>query len=169
VNLVQVLTIPRPTQGLICRGRTALLLLPALVGLASCKTSSPSYYISPRVTGCVLDAETKQPVVNVRVRRQTANQSYKPIVPPKGGEQMENAPQTATTDREGIFTLGSIKDLGIFFRPGWFTVTLALEHSGYERAIVSYGLSDATNAPSGEPLIQAGNILIIPVSKESKP
>src|SRR5439155_18731929 len=44
----------------------SLLLVGALVG---CKTHSASQYVSPQVTGRVLDAESRQPLAEVKVQR----------------------------------------------------------------------------------------------------
>ena len=46
-----------------------LWLLLAAVALAGCKSASFSTYLSPRLTGRVLAADTRQPIADVKVRR----------------------------------------------------------------------------------------------------
>ena len=70
------------------------------------------------------------------------------------------------TDRDGRFTLETERALTPFRGAGWFSVQLLFERSGYERFRTNYSsLNVSTNSPKGEPLLDAGDILLHPVSK----
>ena len=139
--------------------RTVVL---AIVGLAivGCQSASPSRYSSPRITGRVLDARTQQPIAGVQVRR---------LTPPdpnvdqaiKGGQNLEKSP-AVRTDSDGSFVLVSQKNLTLFSRLGWYSVSVVFTHPSYERLTTEYTLVNATNTPSGEPLVRAGDICLQP-------
>jgi hypothetical protein len=134
----------------------------ALVGLAivGCQSAAPSRYSSPRITGRVLDARTQQPIQGVQVRRVTpqdpnADQTV------KGGQSLAKSP-AVRTDSDGNFVLDSERILTLFSRLGWYSVSVAFTHPNYERLTTEYTLLNATNTPSGEPLVQAGEIRLQP-------
>ena len=54
----------------------------------------------------------------------------------------------------------------LFRRAGGYSVTLAFTLKGYERFVTNYTLAGAEVAPSGEPVVSAGNILLQPVSNK---
>ena len=143
-----------------------LAVLSAAVLFAGCQSSPVlnSQYISPRVTGRVVDAATGQPIRNVSIRRLTPGQSLA-ANPPTAGDQSLERTQALKTDRDGRFDLDSERDLTLFRQAGWYSVTLAFTHRGYERFTTNYTLANAAIAPSGEPMVNAGNILLQPVSK----
>src|SRR5208337_2846252 len=66
--------VTRPTC--VCAGQFCLLL--AAVVLVGCQSTSFSSYLSPRVTGRVLAADTRRPVADVKIRRvnPAANQDF---------------------------------------------------------------------------------------------
>ncbi len=137
-------------------------LVLAIVGLAivGCQSASPSRYSSPRITGRVLDARTQLPIQSVQVRRLTpfdpnADQTV------KGGQRLEKSP-AVRTDSDGNFVLDSERILTLFSRLGWYSVSLAFTHPNYEQLTTEYTLVNATNTPSGEPLVQAGDIRLQP-------
>jgi hypothetical protein len=127
---------------------------------AGCKSASP--YISPRVDGRVLDADSHQPVPNVFVSRVNPNPQPKSDEPPKGGQLMERSRDGVRTSTTGTFSLDSVRDFEPFAHTGWYSVTLAFEHPGYQRKTATYTISDATNSATGEPMIQAGEIFLVP-------
>lgn len=129
------------------------------VGLSGCRTRSPSRYISPRVTGRVLDRETLQPLHGVRVRRVTSDTGVRPLDAPKGGQTLEKKPAVRTR-ADGTFDLASERSLSFLQRGGWYSVSLAFEHAGYERFVADYTLADATQTAKGEPWVNAGDILL---------
>ena len=133
--------------------------------LAGCKSMPFSPFISPRVTGYVLAADNRQPLVNVTVKSGAQATGYRPGMPPKGGEiLMAKAP--VRTDRSGRFTLETERVLTPFRRGAWFSVQLLFECPGYERFRTNYStLNLITNSPNGEPVLNAGDILLQPVSK----
>ncbi len=136
----------------------------ALLGLTGCKSHSPSQYISPRIEGRVLDSQTRQPLKDVEVRRLTANESYKIDDPPKGGQLMQkNAGVRTAVD--GSFVLESERDVALFQTLGWYSVTLLFQHPAYANFSATYTVENATNTAQGEPLVKAGEILLIPRAK----
>ena len=132
--------------------------------VAGCKTTSPSPYISPRVEGRVLDAKTHQPIAGVKVIR--VEPDLEPAVDQalKGGQTMERTPAVRSI-KDGTFILDSERDLELFRRAGWYSVTLTFEHAGYTSITTNYTVANATNSPSGEPLVKAGDILLTPLSQ----
>jgi len=132
--------------------------------LTACKSHSPSQYISPRVTGRVIDARTHQPIEGVYVRRITGEQRYRSMEPMKGAQQIQ-LPAPIRTREDGTFVVDSTQALAFFRTVGWYSVTLSYEHSGYQSFEASYSLSQSTNTPSGEPWVNAGDIPLEPVSK----
>ena len=144
------------------RGPSALLGLAVLV--AGCQSSPVlnSQYISPRVTGQVLDAVTSQPIRNVSIRRLAPGQSVAVNSPTVGERSLEQM-RVLRTDREGRFNLDSERDLTIFRRAGWYSVTVAFAHKGYEQLVTNFTLVNAVLTPSGEPVVNAGNILLQPL------
>lgn len=145
--------------------KRALALALVALALTGCKSASPSQYISPRITGRVLDAKTQQPIEGVQVRR---------LTPPdpnvdqaiKGGQVMQQA-AAVRTGNDGTFVLVSERNLAVFRRLGWYSVSLTLAHPSYERLTTEFTLANATNTPSGEPLVRAGDIHLQP--KPTKP
>lgn len=133
--------------------------------LAGCQSSPVlnSQYISPRVTGRVLDAVTSQPIRNVSIRRLVSDQNPAPSASAKGGQSLERVP-TLRTGADGRFDLSSERDLTLFRQAGWYAVTVAFTRAGYERLTTNYTLASAVVAPSGEPVVNAGNILLQPAS-----
>ena len=142
-----------------------LALCLAAFALVGCKSMPFSPFISPRVTGRVLAADTGQPLTDVVVRSGAQARGYRGAMPPKGGELlMAKAP--VRTDRGGRFTLDTERVLTPFRGTGWFSVRLSFQHAGYERFQTNYSrLNLSTNAPDGEPLLDAGDILLQPASK----
>ena len=70
------------------------------------------------------------------------------------------------TDGDGRFTLATERVLTPFRGTDWFSVQLLFEHGGYERFRTNYSrLNLITNAPEGEPLFNAGDILLHPAAK----
>jgi hypothetical protein len=132
--------------------------------LTGCQTHSPSQYISPRVTGRVVDAQTHRPIADVQVRRVSSGENLDGLDAPKGGQMMANAP-VVRTGADGTFVLDSVTDLAFFRKVGWYSVTLSFEHAHYERFVTTYTIKDATNSPSGEPWLQAKDILLIPLAR----
>ena len=138
------------------------LFAPCLAALAfvGCNSIPFSPFISPRVTGRVLGADTSQPLAGVTVESGAQARAYRGGMPPKGGELlMAKAP--VRTDRDGRFTLETERVLTPFRGAGWFSVQLLFERSGYERFRTNYStLNVRTNSANGEPLLDAGDILL---------
>jgi hypothetical protein len=124
-----------------------------------------SPFVSPRVTGRVLAADSSQPLADVTVKSGAHAGDFRGDMPPKGGELlMAKAP--VRTDSDGRFTLETERVLTPFRGAGWFSLRLSFQHTGYERFQTNYSrLNLSTNAPGGEPLLNAGDILLHPVSK----
>jgi hypothetical protein len=141
------------------------LLCLAAFALAGCRSMPFSPFISPHVLGRVLATDTRQPLAGVTVKSGAQASAYRAGMPAKGGELlMAKAP--ARTDRDGRFTLETERVLTPFRRAGWFSVQLLFEYPGYERLRTNYStLNVHTNSPNGEPLLDAGDILLHPLSK----
>ena len=140
------------------------LLAPLALFLAGCATHSPSQYISPRVEGRVLDARSHQPIGGVTVRRIDPGAEVAPGEIPKGAQAMAQAPDVRT-GKDGAFVLASDRSLQLFQRSGWFSVTISFKHVGYASFMTNYTLASATNTPGGEPLVKAGDIPLVPLSR----
>ena len=142
-----------------------LLLCLAAFALAGCKGISLAPFISPRVKGRVVAADTLQPLADVTVKSGTQATGYRAGMPPKGGELlMAKAP--VRTDRDGKFTLETERVLTPFRASGWFSIHLLFERPGYERFRTNYStLNLSTNSPNGEPFVNAGDILLNPVAR----
>lgn len=143
-----------------------LIALPfALIGLAGCQSDGVTHYVSPEVTGRVLAADTHQPLANVRVQCGGSGQSFEPFGPPKGGQLlMETA--AVRTDADGRFVLDSKSVFALFRQPGWWSVPVAFSHSGYESFQTNYtGANVTSHSAAGAPVVNAGDILLPPVSQ----
>ena len=145
--------------------RFALLTLAFLS--AGCQSSPvlSSQYVSPCVTGRVLDATTGQPLRNVSIRRVKPSQQVVSSTPRVGDESLERT-RAVRTGPDGAFSLDSERDLTILRRDGWYSVSLAFTRQGYERLVTNYSLVNAVIAPSGEPVVNAGNILLQRTAKQ---
>jgi hypothetical protein len=131
--------------------------------------SSPilnSQYISPRVRGRVVDAATGQPIRNVGIQRLAPGQKSATNPPAAGSQSLEQM-RVLRTDAEGRFDLDSERDVTLFRQAGWYSVTLTFRHSGYERFTTNFTLTSAVFEPNGEPMVDAGNILLQPVAGEA--
>ena len=142
-----------------------LALCLAALALAGCESMPFSPFVSPRVTGRVLAADTHRPLPEVTIRSGARAGNSRTGMPPKGGELlMAKAP--VRTDREGRFTLETERVLTPFRGSGWFSVQLSFHHAGYERFLTNYSrLNLSTNAPRGDQLLDAGDILLQPTPK----
>jgi hypothetical protein len=137
----------------------------AALALAGCKSHSLSRYSSPRVIGRVLATDTGRPLADVKVIRGEQTEALNRTVPRKGGERLM-APTPVRTDSDGRFVLDTERVLTPFRGSGWFSVQLTFEHPGYERFRTNYSyLNLGTNSWMGEPVLDAGNILLQPAPK----
>lgn len=134
--------------------RLGILML--VFAATGCQTSSPSQYISPRITGRVVDAQTQKPIAGVQVRR-LAPEALDGVEVIKGGQILDRLP-AVRTDGEGSFVLVSERNLALFQHLGWYSVSLAFSHPNYIPLSTEFTLANATNTPTGEPLVQAGDI-----------
>ncbi len=137
----------------------------AALALVGCKVMPFSPFVSPRVTGRVLAADTSRPLADVTVKSGQNAGDLSSAVPPRGGELlMARAP--VRTDGNGRFTLATERVLTPFRGTAWFTVQLLFERAGYKRFQTNYSrLNLSTNAPEGAPLLDAGDILLHPAAK----
>jgi hypothetical protein len=149
----------QPAAGPPLRAIGLLMLLGAVAGCGSL-----SHYVSPRVTGRVLDAETHQPLSEARVRRLSSYRNPNADQPVKGGQFLEQ-PAPILTGPDGTFVLESEHTLTLFRRQSWYSLTLSFEHRGYDQVLTNYTLGQSTNTSTGEPVIEAGDILLPPRSQ----
>jgi len=143
----------------------ARVLIVAVVAgaLVGCKSYSPSQYVSPRVTGQVLDARTRAPVPEVTVRRMDSDGGGRNFTPQHGGELMMQSPGVRSRP-DGTFVLEAIRDLSPLHHIHWYSVSISFERSGYDRFVTNYSRTSAISAPDGVPVITAGNVLLQPRS-----
>jgi len=139
------------------------LLLVALT-LVGCKSVLVSSYVSPRVTGRVLAADTHQPMAAVRVRRVNPGAPASSDNPARGGQRLEPA-VGVRTDQQGKFVLDAERDLTLLHQQVWYSVTISLEREGYQTLQTNFTIANiTTNAPDGAPVVNAGDILMHPTS-----
>ena len=135
------------------------------VTLAGCQSSGVTHYVAPEVTGRVLAADTHQPLANATVERGGAGQAFGSFGPPKGG-QLLMEPAGARTDADGKFVLQSKSVFALFRSPGWWSVPVTVSHSGYVFFSTNYtGDNVTSHTAAGAPVVDAGDILLSPVSK----
>lgn len=132
------------------------VLLVALLQ-TGCKSSSPAPYVSPRVTGRIIDAQSKQPIKGVKVQRLMPDQQPNVLNDVKGGQALASA-SAARTASDGTFEMASERSLSPFRRGGWYSVSLAFEHPEYTRYVTNYSLKHAVITPKGEPVVNTGDI-----------
>jgi hypothetical protein len=128
-------------------------------GTTSCR--SISQYVSPRVTGRVVDEQTGQPIKGVYVQR--SSEAPRSTDPPKGGEQLMQ-PAAVSTGADGHFEMKSVRSLSLISRFEWFSVSLSFTHPKYERLTKRFQSGGTTNR-SAEPLIETGDIVLKPSSR----
>jgi hypothetical protein len=133
-----------------------------LLGLTGCQSGKFSNYVSPRVTGRVLAADTQQPLSRATVRRVTPQPSAGSGTLPKGG-QIQMEPGGVRTDTDGRFVLESERVITVFHRGGWQSVTVSFAHAGYQSFQTNYTAGRfKERSPEGVPLVNAGDILLEP-------
>src|SRR5882724_10003196 len=94
--------------------RRGLALVVVMCALIGCKSHSPSQYVSPRVTGRVLDAETRQPLAEARLQRVNPERALSPYSTMKGGQMMQQAPLVILSGVDGTFVVDSERTLVLF-------------------------------------------------------
>jgi hypothetical protein len=142
-----------------------LWLLLTAVALAGCQSTSLSTYISPRVIGRVLAADTRQPVADVKIRRINPSAQINYDEPAKGGQRLDPV-GGARTDSHGRFVLNAERDLTLLQQQVWFSVKVAFQHEGYQTLLTNFTVINVTsNAPNGAPVVNAGDILLRPLSQ----
>ncbi len=146
-------------QGTLNRRVLPLLLT---VALAGCQSGKYSYYVSPRVTGRVLAADTQQPLDQATVRRVAPVASAGEATPSKGG-QLLMQPGGVRTDADGRFALDGERVVAFFHHRGWHSVTVAFECAGYESLQTNFtATSFKERTAEGVPWVNAGDILLRP-------
>ncbi len=147
-----------------CHHACPLTLLVAALTLLGCNSVLVSSYVSPRVTGRVLAADTRQPIADVRVRRIDATAQASSDNPGKGGQRLDPA-FGVRTDRQGRFVLNAERDLGLLQQQVWYSVTVSFTHEGYQTLLTNFSIVNITaNAPDGAPVVNSGDILMHPTS-----
>ena len=140
-------------------------LLSMAIALAGCQSTSFSSYLSPRVTGRVLAADTHQPLPDVKIRRvnPAANPEFDATA--KGGQKPE-ATGAMRTDQAGRFVLDAERDLTLLSQQIWVSVTVSFQHEGYLTLRTNFTYANVTtNAPDGAPVVDAGDILLRPAAQ----
>jgi hypothetical protein len=117
---------------------------------------------SPRVTGRVLDSQTRQALAGVLVGRGRPDTTTSSS-PPKGAELLTRKPDILT-DADGTFTLASEHVLSLLPWGGWSYLHLTFERAGYERFVTNISITQlSTNAPpDADHVVHTGDILLHP-------
>jgi hypothetical protein len=127
--------------------------------LSSCKGWSLSQCVSPRVTGRALDSETRQPLERVEVQRviqlRPSNNT-----PPKGGQELQNAPRIVLTSADGSFKLDAIYSVAAFQVYSWSSVDVQFRYAGYLTLTTNLAAATVSTDSGGEPCVNAGDILL---------
>ena len=132
----------------------SLLLAFMVVG---CKSRPLGPYVSPRITGQVLAADSCQPLKGVKVMRLTNQASKSP--PLKGGELMI-LKVPIQTGVDGRFVLSSERVLSIIRKPDWNVVSLAFNRAGYLPFQTNCLIEFGTNSIQGSPTLDVGQIFL---------
>jgi hypothetical protein len=146
-------------------GNHSLIGALCLLFAAATGCESPSQYVSPRITGRVVDEQSGQPISHVRVQRWSASMGVGSMEAKKGGQGMEREQPYVFTKSDGTFTLQSERSLAFLRDLGWYPVTLSFAHPKFESVTMSYAEAKATNLPSGEPLVFTGDTRLKPLTK----
>jgi len=147
--------------------KRVLALCLAALAVAGCKSRQISPYVSPRVTGRVLAADTRQPLADVRVMRQESTDREDGTVQSlKGGLALMNAPLVVRTDQNGRFVLDAERVLAPLWGASWFSVDLVCQCPGYQRFQTNCSLLGlSTNSVEGQHSFGAGDIFLQPARK----
>jgi hypothetical protein len=153
----------RKPAAALCRLTLPLLLCAAT--LTGCQLGKHSYYISPRVTGRVLAADTQQPLGKATVRRVTPQPYAGAGTLPRGGQlQMESG--GVRTDAGGRFVLEGERVVAMLRSGGWHSVTVSFAHAGYRNFQTNYSAAKfKKRTPEGVPWVNAGDIRLEPDSR----
>lgn len=137
------------------------LLFSLLLGFAvfGCKSHPLGPYVSPRVTGQVVAADTRQPLAGVSVLRSAGRVSRESQ--PKGAEILMRKPP-AQTDANGRFELPSERVLSVVRGAGWDLIPLRFERAGYLHFTTNFPTTSVTNTVHDEPVLDVGRISLQP-------
>jgi hypothetical protein len=139
-------------------------MLCALI-LTGCQSDRFSTYSSPRVTGQVLAADTRQPLGETTVKRVMPWPTDGTATAPKGS-QLQMRTGGVRTDADGRFVLDAERVLTLFGRGGWHSVTVSFAHAGYADFQTNFTTANFKERSSeGEPLVEAGAILLKPKTR----
>jgi hypothetical protein len=152
---------PSRSSSQIRLGFAAILCLLGMLLLTGCQNYSPSKHTAPRIIGQVVDASTHQPIVRAAVNRTTGRPRPNPLEPERGGQFLLR-PATAYTDKQGRFALASERALLLFRKGDWYQAQITVEHGKYLSLKTNYTVADATDSPSGEPVVDTGVLLLTP-------
>jgi hypothetical protein len=79
----------------------------------------------------------------------------------KGAQQLERQ-RGERTDAEGRFNVPSARDLEFIWKVNWYGGTISFKHVRYQELLKTYSIGNVTYSQSGEPCVDAGNILLSP-------
>lgn len=122
-------------------------------------------YLAPRVVGRVLDARTRAPVANARVRHVLeAGAEVREAVPNQRGAQRLLQSAEVQTDRQGWFSLPSQKGFFLLFQHGSGSFgSIVVEHPGYHTLRTNVTASPAASVQTRRgPAADAGDLMLEP-------
>lgn len=140
--------------------RFPVLVTAIAILVPGCKSRPMGPYVSPRIEGVVVAADTGEPLARVAVVR-SGDVSGSPREPLKGGELLAR-PAPVLTDSDGRFALSSQRVLTLFRGAGWNQAWLTFSRAGYLKLETNFSLAAATNSPKGGPLVDVGPVSLVP-------
>jgi hypothetical protein len=146
-----------------------MVLTGCLVSMvAGCSSTSGMHdaYVFPKVEGRVVNAETKEPINGVIVLRKHWSGAADVDEYVSAGEIQMQDVRIYTNDK-GEFVVPSQRSLEVGGDQSWFSVTLKFMHTDYHMYSTNY--LNRSGPPTGnEPLVQAGDIELIPMPTSSE-
>ena len=143
-------------------GASALLLLLLLIG-SGCQSVGFFDRAMPKISGRVLAGDTGRPLAGVTVLRLQPGQIAGN--PAKGAELLLRG-RPEITGADGCFVMAGREYVSFFNRAGGWSVRLAFQAEHYAPFTTNYTMTgSASNSLPGEPLVQAGDILMKPLPK----
>jgi hypothetical protein len=139
----------------------ARLLMPLLaIALAGCQSGGMASYVSPRVTGRVVAADTRQPLAGVKIQRVVPNQNSGAAGSPKGAQLLQSSGAVRSAG-DGTFVLDSESTLSPFQHSSWYSVTISFQHPGYKIFETNYTIANITShTTEGAPVVNAGDVML---------
>lgn len=151
-----------PVPKLFFPGGIVLLVL----AMTGCQWVGFTSHTTPQVNGCVVDAATGRPLAGVKVFRVMHGQVQNPATPPNGATLLQQE-RPVTTDARGVFVYPSESYMTLWREARWWSLKLSFQSAGHAPLQTNFTMVNvSTNLPDGTPVVEAGKILLKPLSEE---